>query len=215
MNDERTARQGFLSRIFNDPNDDDRTSVYSSEEVGTSGAGGTTGVQEARGFTVERAAEIIRNLPPEVPQGAAVRIVRNTLEAAGINVAELGDLDPRPGVQARLRDRAQPGPHPRAQGEDRRSRPLPGGRDPQGPPGQGLRHLGGGTEDRSRREWPRGRRDGARLFRASGSRRGSPGRASRRPPPPPLPRTAPKRTRISTTPLEKPTTKKRPVTRRR
>jgi hypothetical protein len=40
-------------------------------------------------FTVERAAEVIRNLPSEVPRPAAVRIVRGTLEAAGIDIAEL------------------------------------------------------------------------------------------------------------------------------
>ena len=44
---------------------------------------------ETRGFTVERAAEVIKNLPPEVPRPAAVRIVRGTLEAAGINLDDL------------------------------------------------------------------------------------------------------------------------------
>jgi hypothetical protein len=44
---------------------------------------------EPRGFTVERAADVIRNLPPEVPRPAAVRIVRGTLEAAGIDVSDL------------------------------------------------------------------------------------------------------------------------------
>jgi hypothetical protein len=51
-----------------------------------------TGEEEgltAHGFTVERAAEVIRNLPPEVPRPAAVRIVRGTLEAAGIDIDEL------------------------------------------------------------------------------------------------------------------------------
>ena len=43
----------------------------------------------AHGFTVERAAEVIKNLPPEVPRLSAVRIVRGTLEAAGIDFAEL------------------------------------------------------------------------------------------------------------------------------
>ena len=49
------------------------------------------GAQEgaAHGFTVERAAEVIKNLPPEVPRLSAVRIVRGTLEAAGIDIAEL------------------------------------------------------------------------------------------------------------------------------
>jgi hypothetical protein len=32
---------------------------------------------------------VIRNLPPEVPRLSAVRIVRGTLEAAGIDIAEL------------------------------------------------------------------------------------------------------------------------------
>src|SRR3712207_7822541 len=39
--------------------------------------------------TVERAAEIIKNLPPEVPRPAAVRIVRKTLEATGTDIADL------------------------------------------------------------------------------------------------------------------------------
>jgi len=43
----------------------------------------------SRAFTVERAAEVIKNLPPEVPRPAAVRIVRQTLEAAGIDINEL------------------------------------------------------------------------------------------------------------------------------
>ena len=86
MSEERpTTRQRFLSRMFsgNDAEKEEQTAVYSAEEVG---------VEETsppRGFTVERAAEVIRNLPPEVPQPAAVRIVRGTLEAAGIDVADL------------------------------------------------------------------------------------------------------------------------------
>src|ERR687886_699243 len=86
MSEERpTTRQRFLSRMFsgNDAEKEEETAVYSAEEVG---------VEETsppRGFTVERAAEVIRNLPPEVPRPAAVRIVRGTLEAAGIDIAEL------------------------------------------------------------------------------------------------------------------------------
>lgn len=86
MSEERpTTRQGFLSRMFS--GNEEETTVYSSGEVGVEKTEGET--VEPRGFTVERAADIIRNLPPEVPRPAAVRIVRGTLEAAGIDVADL------------------------------------------------------------------------------------------------------------------------------
>jgi hypothetical protein len=90
MNDDRnTTRQSFLSRVFAGTTEGEGTSIYSAEEVGTSTSG--MGEQEvtAHGFTVERAAEVIKNLPPEVPRLSAVRIVRGTLEAAGIDIAEL------------------------------------------------------------------------------------------------------------------------------
>ncbi len=88
MNEERpTTRHGFLSRMFsgNDVDEEEGTAVYSAEEVGVTGEE----MVEARGFTVERAAEVIKNLPPEVPRSSAVRIVRGTLEAAGIDLADL------------------------------------------------------------------------------------------------------------------------------
>jgi TolA-binding protein len=90
MNDDRsTTRQSFFSRVFAGTTEGEGTAIYSSEEVGTGTLG--TGEQEgaAHGFTVERAAEVIKNLPPEVPRLSAVRIVRGTLEAAGIDIAEL------------------------------------------------------------------------------------------------------------------------------
>lgn len=84
MSEERpTTRQGFLQRMFSGNAEEDETAIYSAEEVGV---GETV---ETRGFTVERAADVIKNLPPEVPRPAAVRIVRGTLEAAGINVDDL------------------------------------------------------------------------------------------------------------------------------
>ena len=84
MSEERpTTRQGFLSRVFSGNADEEGTEIYPAE-VETEGE-----TMEPKGFTVERAADIIKNLPPEVPRPAAVRIVRGTLEAAGINVAEL------------------------------------------------------------------------------------------------------------------------------
>ena len=88
MNEEQsTNRQSFFSRVFAGSTEGEGTSIYSSEEVGMPGTAeeGLT----AHGFTVERAAEVIRNLPPEVPRPAAVRIVRGTLEAAGIDIDEL------------------------------------------------------------------------------------------------------------------------------
>jgi hypothetical protein len=84
MSEERpTTRQGFLSRVFSGNADEEGTEIYS---VGVETEAETI---EPQGFTVERAADVIKNLPPEVPRPAAVRIVRGTLEAAGINVAEL------------------------------------------------------------------------------------------------------------------------------
>jgi hypothetical protein len=89
MNKDRNmARQSFFSRVFAGNTEGEGTSIYSSEEIGTLGTDESEGLA-AHGFTVERAAEVIRNLPPEVPRPAAVRIVRGTLEAAGIDIAEL------------------------------------------------------------------------------------------------------------------------------
>ena len=86
MSEERpTTRQGFFSRVFAGPTEEgDGTTVYSYEEVDA-----RESAEPSRSFTVERAAEVIKNLPPEVPRPAAVRIVRQTLEAAGINVSDL------------------------------------------------------------------------------------------------------------------------------
>jgi hypothetical protein len=88
MSEERpSTREGFLSRVFsgNDAEEEEETAVYSTEEVGAS----QEEKVEPQGLTVERAAEIIKNLPPEVPRPAAVRIVRKTLEATGTDIADL------------------------------------------------------------------------------------------------------------------------------
>ena len=89
MNEERpTTRGGFFSRVFSgNVEGEDDTAIYSAEEVGVGESGAEA--METRGFTVERAADVIKNLPPEVPRPAAVRIVRGTLDAAGINVNDL------------------------------------------------------------------------------------------------------------------------------
>jgi hypothetical protein len=89
MNEDRsTTRQSFFSRVFAGSTEGEGTSIYSSDEIGMPGTEESESLA-AHGFTVERAAEVIRNLPPEVPRPAAVRIVRGTLEAAGIDIAEL------------------------------------------------------------------------------------------------------------------------------
>jgi len=88
--DSSTSRQSFFSRMFATNDEGEGTAIYSSEEVGTGVSGrGAADKAEAQVFTVERAAEVIKNLPPEVPRPAVVRIVRGTLEAAGIDIAEL------------------------------------------------------------------------------------------------------------------------------
>ncbi len=98
MSEERP--KGFLSRVFGPP-EEEHTTVYSSDEFGDEEydyddeAEGEEyeekqPIEETGGsFTVERAAEIIKHLPPEVPRSSAVRIVRQTLVAAGINIEDL------------------------------------------------------------------------------------------------------------------------------
>jgi hypothetical protein len=89
MNEDRsTTRQSFFSRVFAGSTEGEETSIYGSEEISMPGTDESEGLA-AHGFTVERAAEVIRNLPSEVPRPAAVRIVRGTLEAAGIDITEL------------------------------------------------------------------------------------------------------------------------------
>jgi hypothetical protein len=94
MSEERP--KGFLSRVFGPP-EDEHTTVYSSDEFDEEEYEyedeqyyEEEEIEETGGsFTVERAAEIIKHLPPEVPRSSAVRIVRQTLVAAGINIEDL------------------------------------------------------------------------------------------------------------------------------
>ena len=95
MSEDRGTQKGFFSRMFNTAEGGEETIIYSPEEVGmqnSRGRGGTeSGTGESRGgFTVERAAEVIKDLPDDVPRQSAVRIVRGTLSAAGIDIEELG-----------------------------------------------------------------------------------------------------------------------------
>lgn len=89
------SERGFFSRLFGGDADEDETKIFSTEEIGTrrpSGRGRREPDEETQwpqGFTVERAAEVIDDLPPDVPRESAVRIVRGTLTAAGIRVEDL------------------------------------------------------------------------------------------------------------------------------
>jgi hypothetical protein len=89
MSEERNNRQSFFTRMFGEQGAGEGTSVYSRADVGANGPEEREASPHSRAFTVERAAEVIKNLPPEVPRPAAVRIVRQTLEAAGIDINEL------------------------------------------------------------------------------------------------------------------------------
>ena len=87
------SQRGFFSRILGGDTNEDETRVFSAEEVGTrrSEGGEEPDEEEQRpqGFTVERASEVIDDLPPDVPRESALRIVRGTLTAAGIKVEDL------------------------------------------------------------------------------------------------------------------------------
>jgi hypothetical protein len=79
---------GFFSRIFG--RNPDQTRSYAAENA-------TTGdpekleeeQQSSSAFSAERAVRIIEHLPPDVPRESAVRIVRGTLDAAGIKIEDL------------------------------------------------------------------------------------------------------------------------------
>jgi len=83
--------RGFFSRILGGGTEDDETSAFAPETLkGRERPGRREPKEEQRGgFTIERAADIIDDLPPEVPRDSALRIVRGTLMAAGIRVEEL------------------------------------------------------------------------------------------------------------------------------
>jgi hypothetical protein len=83
--------RGFISRIFGGGTEDDETSAFSPETLKRRARPGRREPEEEQhgGFTIERAADVIDDLPPEVPRDSALRIVRGTLMAAGIRVEEL------------------------------------------------------------------------------------------------------------------------------
>ncbi len=85
------SEKSFFSRILRGGADEDETRIYSSDEIGVrrSRRGEPEEGWQPRGFTVERAAEVIDDLPPDVPRESALRIVRGTLKAAGVKVEDL------------------------------------------------------------------------------------------------------------------------------
>jgi hypothetical protein len=85
---------GFFSRIFGGGANEDETRIFSPEELRREESwrkesGRKEPEEEHGGFTVERAAEIIDDLPPDVPRESALRIVHGTLTAAGVSVENL------------------------------------------------------------------------------------------------------------------------------
>ena len=85
--EQRRGGGGFFSRMFT-PQTDDETTVFHVDQLGEAQPEASVG--SSRGFGVERAVGIIDDLPPDVPRASAVHIVRQTLEAAGISIDELG-----------------------------------------------------------------------------------------------------------------------------
>jgi len=80
-----STMRGFFSRLFGRDTGEGETRIFSLGEIG---AGRDPEEEESQGFTVERAARVIEELPEDVPRESAVHIVRGTLAAAGIRVVE-------------------------------------------------------------------------------------------------------------------------------
>src|SRR5919205_1754544 len=80
----------LLSRLLGRDEDDSMT--YSAEEIETrrsSKQKEPEEEQQPRGFSIQRIAETIADLPSTVPREHAVLIVRRTLAAAGIKLSEI------------------------------------------------------------------------------------------------------------------------------
>jgi len=88
VSEERDRQKSFLSRIFS-TGEEEETMVFSTEDLEFDEPGEDEEPRPRSSFTVERAAEIIKSLPDDVPRESAVRIVRQTLAAAGIDIEEL------------------------------------------------------------------------------------------------------------------------------
>ena len=84
----RDRKKGIFSWVFGEGEDGERTEIYSPEEVDVEEYE-EPGKSYSGGFTVERAAGVIKGLPSDVPHASAVRIVRQTMSAAGIDIEDL------------------------------------------------------------------------------------------------------------------------------
>ncbi len=86
-----SEERGFFARIFgrqDDVADEGETRLYSLGELVAEREEEPEDPQP-QGFTIERAAEIIDGLPPDVPPESALSIVRGTLAATGIEAEDL------------------------------------------------------------------------------------------------------------------------------
>lgn len=90
MSEERSTRRSFFNRMFAPEGEGEKTMIFSPEDSDAQRDEPEEPMERPQGLTVERAAEVIRSIPDEVPYGSAVPIVRLTLEAAGISMGELG-----------------------------------------------------------------------------------------------------------------------------
>ena len=91
MSEERPTRRSFFNRMFAPEEEEgEKTMIFTPEDSGFERNEPEEPMERPQGLTVERAAEVIRSIPDEVPYGSAVPIVRLTLEAAGISMRELG-----------------------------------------------------------------------------------------------------------------------------
>ena len=88
MSEENDRKKGIFSWVFDKNEDGERTEIYSPEEVDMSEFE-EPGERSSHAFTVERAAGVIKDLPSDVPRVSAVRIVRQTMTAAGVDMEDL------------------------------------------------------------------------------------------------------------------------------
>ena len=81
----------FVLRILGKDGDEDEGRIYLAQKIETrrSLRNEFEESREPAGFTVERAAEIIEYLPSDIPRESALRIIRGTLAAAGIDGRDL------------------------------------------------------------------------------------------------------------------------------
>ncbi|MBV9453549.1 MAG: hypothetical protein JOZ19_05435 [Rubrobacter sp.] len=86
------SKSGLLSRLLGRDADEDDSRSYAAEEIEARRSWKRKGPgeeEQPQGFSIQRIAETIADLPSTVPREHAVLIVRRTLAAAGIKLSEL------------------------------------------------------------------------------------------------------------------------------